>query len=118
MVKCYTDPSRKKMQLDGIGEPFRLGTAVNLLEGLEDARSNSIPGYKQPFCIVHGDEDAAVPISGSKLLFENSSTSEEDKEFVVLESAYHGILADPKAEEAMKHMVAFVDARMKKFVPK
>ena len=116
VVEYYSDPKKVRMQLDAIGAPFRLGTAVNLLKALEDVRANSIPGYDQPFCVVHGDEDVAVPIEGSRLLFNSSSTLEENKEFHVIQSAYHGIFADPKAEEAMKKIVDYVDARMKKFV--
>eukprot|EP00532_Pseudo-nitzschia_australis_P015595 CAMPEP_0168259630 /NCGR_PEP_ID=MMETSP0141_2-20121125/7859_1 /TAXON_ID=44445 /ORGANISM="Pseudo-nitzschia australis, Strain 10249 10 AB" /LENGTH=226 /DNA_ID=CAMNT_0008197147 /DNA_START=431 /DNA_END=1112 /DNA_ORIENTATION=+ len=110
------NPAKTNMLLDSIGNPFRLGTAVNLLEALEDVRNHAIPGYNRPFVVVHGDQDAAVPIAGSKLLLENSSTATHDKELHVLETTYHGVLADPKAEEAMNHMVAFVDARTKKFV--
>mmetsp|Transcript_25407 Transcript_25407/g.53553 ORF Transcript_25407/g.53553 Transcript_25407/m.53553 type:complete len:387 (+) Transcript_25407:312-1472(+) len=116
VVLHHTNPAKTNMLLDSIGNPFRLGTAVNLLEALEDVRNHAIPGYNRPFVVVHGDQDAAVPIAGSKLLLENSSTATHDKELHVLETTYHGVLADPKAEEAMNHMVAFVDARTKKFV--
>jgi len=112
VVGHYSDPERCKMGLDSIGNPFRLGTAVNLLKAMEEVREKAIPGYDRPFCIVHGDHDVAVPMSGSELLFENSSTPDENKKFSVIESAHHGLLADPKAEEAVKVMVDFVDARM------
>jgi len=116
VCEYYTDPQKMRMQLDCCGSPFRLGTAVNMLKALEDVCTNTIPGYDQPFCVLHGDEDVAVPIVGSHLLFDNCSTLEEHKEFHVIQSSYHGILADPKAEEAMKKLVNYVDARMKKFV--
>eukprot|EP00536_Pseudo-nitzschia_multiseries_P008508 jgi/Psemu1/296948/fgenesh1_pm.216_\ len=115
VVECYSDPQRVKMGLDSIGNPFRLGTAVNLLQAMEEAREKAIPGYVRPFCIVHGDEDVAVPMAGSEILFQKSSTTDEDKELNVIESAFHGILADPKAEEAVEIMVKFVDTRMGKF---
>lgn len=55
--------------IDGGGVPFRLGTAANLLSALEAVREEAIPGFKMPFCIVHGTEDAGVPIEGSDLMW-------------------------------------------------
>ena len=110
----YCDPKKEAMGLGAVGKKFRLGTAVGLLLALEEARS-SIPDYKMPFCIVHGDADIAVPIVGSQELFEKSATPFDEKEFHTITDSTHGILCDPKAEEAMKCLSDFCDARMKKF---
>jgi len=111
----YTNARRAEMQVDACGIPFRLGTAVNMLLALEDVRSNAIPGFNKPFCIVHGDLDEGVPISGSKLLFEGCATPETQKEFHTIAGANHGLLADPKAEGVIGHLAKFVETRMKSF---
>jgi len=113
---CYQDEKHSKMQLDCAGAPLRLGTAVGMLLAMDDVKTY-IPSFATPFCIVHGDSDEAVPIVGSETLFEGSSTPLSEKEFHPLSGCYHGVLADPKAEEAMKHLSDFVDSRLKQFVP-
>ena len=114
--KLYTDPKICKMGLGAPGEKLQLGTAVGMLLGMEDAKA-SIPDFKTPFCIVHGDCDVVVPIVGSKVLFDHSATPAEEKEFHTITGCTHGVLCDPKAEEAMKHITDFCDKRMKAFVP-
>ena len=64
---------------------------------------------------MHGDNDIAVPIVGSQELFKDSLTPAGDKELHVMEGSTHGVLCDPKAEEAVKHLSDFCDARMNKF---
>jgi acylglycerol lipase len=115
---AYSNPRKREMQIDAVGIPFRLGTAVNMLLALEEVRNKAIPGYNTPFCIVHGDQDEGVPITGSKLLFEGCATPTQEKEFHTIHGAYHGLMADPKAEEAIGHLSKFVQARMKAFTPR
>jgi len=117
VLEIYQDPKKLAMGLDAIGERFRLGTAVSLLGGMEEVRGNVIGEYKKPFCIVHGSADIAVPIAGSELMYSDSMTPEGDKEFHAISETTHGVLGDPKAEEAMKYLSAFVDSRLKAFVP-
>lgn len=117
VCKGYTTVRRKEMQLDGCGRPFRLGTAVSMISALEEVITNSIPGFRSPFCIVHGDEDEGVPLSGSQYFYQHVDTPEAQKELHVIATAYHGLLADPKAEEAIAHLSKFVDARVKAYVP-
>lgn len=112
----YTQPRKIEMGLDNIGAKYRLGTAVALLTALEEARNNAIPGYDQPFLVLHGSDDIAVPIAGSELLVEKSSTPDDQREFHVIEKAFHGLLADPAAEETIAKMVGFVDRRVLNFV--
>lgn len=114
----YTKPRSQEMQIDACGIPFRLGTAVNMLLALEEVSTKCIPGFTQPFCIIHGDKDEGVPIGGSQLLFDGCATPEGEKEFHTVPGAYHGIIADPKAEEAIGHLSKFAQARMKAFSPK
>jgi acylglycerol lipase len=115
--RAYTTPREQEMQLGGCGRTFRLGTAVAMVLALEEVKKNAIPGFATPFCIVHGDEDEGVPIAGSQYMYENVDTPDAEKEFHAIPGAYHGLLADPKAEEAIAHLSKFVDARVKAFVP-
>ena len=70
-------------------------------------------------CSKHSVQiDEGVPISGSEFLFEKSVTLSGDKVFRRLEGALHAVLSDPSAEEAMEHIVKFVDERLEKFVSK
>jgi alpha-beta hydrolase superfamily lysophospholipase len=114
----YTKPRVLEMQVDACGIPFRLGTAVNMLLALEEVRQKAIPGFNKPFCIIHGDNDEGVPIEGSKLLFEGCATPEGEKEFHTIAGAHHGLLADPKAEEAIGRLSSFAEARTKAFTPR
>lgn len=116
VMELYNNPEHLKMGLGCAGATLQLGTAVAMLLGMEDVKS-SIPEFKTPFCIVHGENDVAVPIVGSKLLFDDSATPSGEKEFHPLSETLHGVLAEPKAEEAMKHMSDFCDSRLKAFVP-
>jgi len=118
VFEYYKEPRRVEWGLDAIGDPFRIGTAVNMVQVFEEIQNKSIPGYDQPFCIVHGDGDVAVPMSGSELLYNNSTTANEDKEFHIIKGSNHEVLAEPQAEEAMKIITDFVDVRMEKFTPK
>ena len=79
--RIRTEKRYNEMLIDGGGDSFRLGTALNLVLALEEARNTSIPGLKAPFCILHGTEDAAVPIAGSEFLIEHAATPEADRQF-------------------------------------
>ena len=100
------------MQVDGSGIPFRLGTALNLVLALEEARNKAIPGFKVPYCLLHGTEDAAVPISGSEFMWEKASTPEGDREFNRIEGAYHDLFGDPKAEECEAIVKNWIEKRI------
>jgi alpha-beta hydrolase superfamily lysophospholipase len=113
----YTKARSREMQLDACGIPFRLGTALNMVVAIEEVQNNAVPGFNKPFCIVHGDKDEGVPITGSKRLFDGCATPADQKEFHSIADGYHGILADPKAEEAIDHLAKFTEARMKAFKP-
>jgi acylglycerol lipase len=114
VLKLRTDKRYKEMGIDGGGLPFRLGTALNLVLALEAVRKNAIPGLTIPFCIVHGTEDAGVPIDGSRFMMKEAATPEDKKELHELEGGYHDVFSDPLAEVAMDHWIKFVETRMKK----
>jgi len=98
--------------VDGSGIPFRLGTAANMVTALEEVRSNAIPGFELPYCIVHGTEDAGVPISGSDYMWATASTPESDREYHRIDGAYHDMLSDPAAEETVGYFVGFIKKRV------
>eukprot|EP00542_Grammatophora_oceanica_P018836 CAMPEP_0194046662 /NCGR_PEP_ID=MMETSP0009_2-20130614/22185_1 /TAXON_ID=210454 /ORGANISM="Grammatophora oceanica, Strain CCMP 410" /LENGTH=347 /DNA_ID=CAMNT_0038692051 /DNA_START=191 /DNA_END=1234 /DNA_ORIENTATION=+ len=110
----HLDPRKKEMQIDGSGNPFRLGTAVQLLNALEDVRDKIIPALSVPFCVVHGEDDMSVPVSGTEFLDEHAKTPKEDKVIHRLKGAYHDVLGDPAAEQAAKHLVDFIETRISK----
>ena len=107
----FTDPRFFEMGLEGCGRAFRLGTAVNLLDALEDVRSNAVPKLTAPFCVCHGTEDAAVLVSGTHYLLENAQTPEPDRAVLLQEGAFHDLFSEPKADEALQFVIQFLDER-------
>jgi alpha-beta hydrolase superfamily lysophospholipase len=101
--------------LDGGGSTLRLGTALNCVLSLEVVREKVIPGFNIPFCIIHGTEDYAVPIEGSKFLMNQSSTPDVEKELNCIEGAYHDLMGDPLAEESLTHWMKFIDKRIQNY---
>jgi esterase/lipase len=111
----YMQPCFQETQLDACGLKFRLGTALGMVLAIDEVRTNAVPALKVPFCICHGSGDEGVPISGSQYLYDKSATPETDKELHSIDCAHHGLLADPKAPEVMKHFTTFVEKRIKSF---
>lgn len=110
----HTEPREKEMCIDGSGRPFRLGTAVNMLDALELARSFVIPGLKVPYCAIHGVKDAGVPVAGTDYLCETAATSPKDCCYHRLEESYHDLLGDPAAEKCMECSIKFMDSQIAK----
>jgi len=104
---------RREMLIEGGGRPYRLATAVSLLTAMEQVREDIIPGLTVPFCVIHGEQDIAVPVAGTELLIERASSPKS----AVLRhpEAYHDLMADPVAEETMKFMIDFVNGRVASF---
>jgi acylglycerol lipase len=100
------------MGIDMIGRPFRLATAVNLLLAVETVRIKAIPGLAVPFLCQHGTSDHAIPITGSEVLWNKSSTSNENKIFIKHDGAYHDLLAEKNAEEIVQHMLNWITQRL------
>lgn len=114
VYKHFTSSGYRNTGLDACGGVLRLGTALNVVLCLENAQKVAIPGLKTPFCIVHGTKDYAVPIEGSKFMFEHASTPDDDKELHCMDGSYHDLLGDPRAQEAMTCLTNFIERRMKK----
>ena len=108
----HVAPRAKEMGIDGSGRPFRLGTAVNMLNALELVRSSVIPGLTVPFCAIHGAKDAGVPVEGTDYLNEIAATAEEARAYYRLEEAYHDLLGDPVAEKTMEYMIAYMNGQI------
>ena len=102
------------MGIDGSGIPFRLGTALNLVLALEEARKTAIPGFTIPYCIIHGTEDHGVPMKGSEFMWEKTSTPAADREFHKVEGAFHDLFADQEAEKCDRLMVGWIKKRLGK----
>jgi len=105
----HVAPRTKEMCIDGSGRPFRLGTAVNMLEALDSVRASIIPGLTVPFCAIHGVKDAGVPVEGTDYLNAYAATFQGQRAYHRLEDAYHDLLGDPAAEKTMQYMIEYMD---------
>jgi alpha-beta hydrolase superfamily lysophospholipase len=106
-----------KMQSDPIysgGKPFRLGTAVSLLQATIEVRSGVVPEMQFPFAVVHGTEDHAVLIEGTRYLDANTKTTSADKAILELEGAFHDVLHDPSILAGLSFLFKFADEQLKK----
>jgi len=110
----FTDPRWFDMSLEGCGRAFRLGTAVNLLDAVEDVRQSAIPKLTVPFCVCHGTADAAVLIDGTHYLLEHAQTPEPDRAVLLQEGAYHDLFSEPSADEAVQFVIRFLDKHSEK----
>jgi len=80
--------------LGGRDLPFSIGTALQLVQGLEDTIAG-MPEFRSPFLILHGSEDHGVPVSGSEDMMKESSTDVGDKKLHICEGAMHCMLESP-----------------------
>jgi alpha-beta hydrolase superfamily lysophospholipase len=111
VLALRTAPRWKEMMVDGSGRPFRLGTALGMVVAMDTVKKE-MPGFKVPYCIVHGTEDAAVLIEGSDYMWDKAATPAEDKVFKRQEGSYHDLLADPTAEDSIQFTVDFIKKRI------
>ena len=112
VFNIFDSQERRAMRIEGGGKPFRLATAVSMLLAMEQARDAIIPGLTVPFCVIHGEKDIAVPISGTEYLLEYAATSQGNRAVQRHPEAYHDLMADPTAEETMKFMIDFANDRI------
>jgi pimeloyl-ACP methyl ester carboxylesterase len=110
----FTSQEYKRIGLDDAGSKLRLGTGLGCVLAMEKLCNTVIPEFKVPFCIIHGTEDAGVPIDGSKFMMKTVQTSEEDKNLHCIEGAYHDMMGDPDAEVALGYWMTFVQERISK----
>ena len=111
IIEHYTNPRYVKMGLDSPGKQFRLGTALNLVLALEEVKSNVIPGFETPFCVLHGTEDEGVPIHGSEYLYKVAKS--KDKRFHPIQDAPHDLMNDPATKDCLKLIDDWIEHRMK-----
>lgn len=114
VLALRTDKRFVEMGVDGSGKPFRLGTALNLVVSMEEARTKAIPGFNLPYCIAHGAKDAGVPIAGSEYMINTANTPGDDRDYLRIEDAYHDLLSDPVAEETMDFFIKFMNKHLSK----
>jgi len=107
-----TDPKRTCTKISTSGDAFRLGTGANLLDAIIDVKYKAIPGMKVPFCLIHGTEDAACPISGAEYFYETADTPAADRELNKLEGAYHDLFADPASSEVVQTSLNWIKKRL------
>lgn len=112
VYKIFDSKERRDMLIEGGGKPFRLATAVSMLISMEQVREEIIPGFSVPFCVIHGEKDVAVPVSGTELLLEKATTPKENRAVKRHPEAYHDLMADPSAEETMQFMLDFANERV------
>lgn len=107
----YKNSSYVEAGVEGGGRPFRLGTAVQMLNALEDARQHVIPHLKVPFCACHGTSDRAVPIASLDFLEQHAATPHSERA-VLRQECFHDMLAEPTNRETMDFILDFVNKRV------
>ena len=114
VLELRTDPEYAGNKIDGSGLKLRLGTAVAVLQAVEDVRDSVIPSLSLPFLTLHGTADEAVLPQGSEFLFHMAATPANDKSYVPKEAAYHDLLAEPEnvAEECVQAILDWIHLRL------
>jgi len=112
LAKC-TEPRKLEMDIDATGNPFLLGTAVQLLNATEAVRTVTIPNLSSSFCAIHGTEDHAVLLASTDFLEANSKTAKEEKAVLRVEGGYHDLFCDPTAENTVAFLLDYMEKRMK-----
>ena len=99
VLALRTAPRAREMQIDASGMTFRLATAANMIDAMEDARHKAIPGFCLPYCLIHGTDDDGVKMDGSEYMWETAATPLEDRAFKRVEGGYHDLFAEKEAPE-------------------
>ena len=110
--KEYTSKRRREMRLSAGGSPFCLGTALGLVNALENVREVAIPGLSVPFHVSHGTHDYGVPVTGTEYLLEHSTTPEDKRGVNIIEGAYHDLLSDDAREEIVASIIDWMDSNI------
>ena len=119
-AKVYRDERVRQIKVDratmpyvgGSGTPFRLGTAVQLLQAMDEAYTKVIPNLTLPYCVIHGAQDLAVPTTGTDYLWETAPSPE--KVMRKQPDAYHNLLADPAREDVADFLLDWTEQRIAK----
>jgi len=115
VIEHYTSASApdKRLGLHDVGKKFCLGTALGLVNAVEDVRENVIPGLNVPFCVCHGTMDEGIPIAGTNYLIKHCHTKEEDRSVNMVEDVLHDLLADDDTkEETVDFVIKWMDGRI------
>lgn len=111
-LAASTDPETLKWRMDSGGTPMRLGTAANILDAMTQLKTSAIPGFQQPYCLIHGTHDFSCPISGAEYLWENSSTPESEREFHKMDGMYHDLFSDYRSDEVIAIVLGWIERRL------
>jgi alpha-beta hydrolase superfamily lysophospholipase len=76
--------------------------------GQRIARGAASIGY--PLLVMHGAQDALVPVEASERLHDAASSS--DKTLLVYEGLYHEIFNEPERDTVLTDVIAWLDARV------
>jgi len=89
------------------------GTAAAMIRAVRaiERRAGRIT---QPLLIAHGGADALASPDGSRWLYERAPSA--DKTLRVYDGLYHEVLNEPKREQVMADMAAWMDARVSRDV--
>ncbi|MCB0106262.1 MAG: lysophospholipase [Caldilineaceae bacterium] len=69
--------------------------------------------FSLPLLLLHGTADRMVTPEGSKQLYAQAATT--DKQLKLYEGLYHELLNEPEKAEILEDIVAWLDARVRKF---
>jgi len=113
----HTHPRIAAMRFEGCGRPFCLQTASALLDALVFVKSKVIPGLRVPYCLIHGTEDGACPLSGAEYLWNTTTFTvpPPDREYHALPGFCHALFSDPESEQAVQPVVQWIEKRVKHF---
>lgn len=102
-----------EMWLEPAERHSNLKTSSTLIEAMKTVRNHCIPGFRVPYCILHGTSDRAVPIAESLEYFvDNVETLPAERAVKRVGGAYHDLLGDPTAEENLDFVLAWVKRRI------
>lgn len=98
----------------GTGKHPHFRTMQTLMECMMNVQTIAIPDLNIPFCLVHGEQDLAVPITGSEYLRDHISTPNEDYACKIYNDALHDLLAEPEAPDVVQFVCDWIQQRIQK----
>jgi alpha-beta hydrolase superfamily lysophospholipase len=113
VLQRHREPRIVEMKVSGAGDPYRLGTALNLVLCF-DKVVKAIPGYNVPFFLAHGTEDYGVKLEGSEYMWATVDTPEEDREFHKIDGGYHDLYSFKESTAIVKMMTSWIEKRISK----
>ena len=114
ILAMRTDARLRAMNIIGTGTPYKLGTAVALLNGLEDVHDKAIPGFTVPYFLAHGTDDHGVKIEGSEYMWRTAATPAADRVFHHIEGAYHDLFSLEDSQKYFQMAVEWMEQRIQK----